>query len=247
MSRGRGFTLVELLIVIAIIALLATMIAPSLGTARELARRAVCASNLHNIGSATAAYLDDFAGMLPTSYDIFDSYNRWGGKNGTACGWGHGWIDPNDRFRMINAYVGWKAEAPNADEVLLVFRCPSDNGALPGFYNQTRMPTHFDWTGTSYWYNSSANRNSSMGLHGRKLVHIPNPSWVINATDWSFRVFFNGWDPFQYAYWHNDTELGWGNILLLDGSVVYRCSAPAGTFTGPDWTFDYSGPHPAGP
>ena len=56
-DRARtGFTLIELLVVIAIISLLVSILLPSLERAQELARRAVCASNLHGIVVGVAAY-----------------------------------------------------------------------------------------------------------------------------------------------------------------------------------------------
>lgn len=55
-SRRRGFTLIELLVVVAIIALLVSILLPSLGRAKELARRAICGSNNHNMGSSWAIY-----------------------------------------------------------------------------------------------------------------------------------------------------------------------------------------------
>jgi len=58
--RGRAFVLIELVWVIAIIALLAGMLLPTLAAAREHARRAKCQSNLHQISLGMDAYAEDF-------------------------------------------------------------------------------------------------------------------------------------------------------------------------------------------
>ena len=59
--RMRGFTLIELLVVIAIISLLVSILIPSLKRAKELARRAVCASNLHQPGLFTNSMISSVA------------------------------------------------------------------------------------------------------------------------------------------------------------------------------------------
>jgi len=60
-----GFTLIELLVVIAIISLLASMLMPSIGKARERARRAYCLNNLRQIHNAVLMYINDFDDWLP--------------------------------------------------------------------------------------------------------------------------------------------------------------------------------------
>jgi prepilin-type N-terminal cleavage/methylation domain-containing protein len=61
----RAFTLIELLLVIAIIALTAGLAYAVMGPAREKARQTVCVSNLHQIGRALAMYQADYEGAEP--------------------------------------------------------------------------------------------------------------------------------------------------------------------------------------
>lgn len=72
MKRKKGFTLVELLVVIAVIALLMAILLPALSKAKEQARRAICGANLKQVGVAMAGYVADtdllpwYAGRDPT-------------------------------------------------------------------------------------------------------------------------------------------------------------------------------------
>lgn len=63
--RGGGFTLVELLTVIAIVAILVALLMPSLDRARELTRRGICAVNLKNLGNALGSYAASNERKLP--------------------------------------------------------------------------------------------------------------------------------------------------------------------------------------
>jgi prepilin-type N-terminal cleavage/methylation domain-containing protein len=64
----RGFTLIELLVVVAIIALLIAVLLPSLGRARERAKRSACLSNLHQTHLAFVLYAQDNNDQVPLGY-----------------------------------------------------------------------------------------------------------------------------------------------------------------------------------
>ncbi|MBT3202665.1 MAG: prepilin-type N-terminal cleavage/methylation domain-containing protein, partial [Phycisphaerales bacterium] len=58
-SRQYGFSLVEVLVVITILALLAAIVIPVVGQAQELARRTKCRTNVKGIANACIQYMDD--------------------------------------------------------------------------------------------------------------------------------------------------------------------------------------------
>jgi len=68
MKTRRGFTLVELLVVIGIIALLISMLLPALQRAREASKQTVCKSQLHQFGLAYHLYAHDNKGRIPRLY-----------------------------------------------------------------------------------------------------------------------------------------------------------------------------------
>lgn len=64
-----AFSLIELLVTVAIIAVLAALIMPALSKTKETGRSTFCQNNLHNIGAALQMYVGENQNHMPTMYD----------------------------------------------------------------------------------------------------------------------------------------------------------------------------------
>lgn len=69
-GASGGFTLIEILVVVFVVALLAVFSMPAIGRARESARATKCINNLHQIGIAFGAYATDHEGKYPPILEV---------------------------------------------------------------------------------------------------------------------------------------------------------------------------------
>ncbi len=138
-SKRQGFTLIELLVVIAIIALLVSILLPSLNRARELAKRAVCAANLHGLGQALGLYRGENRDAFPwLRVDDSDGYMK---KTGTLFDTAPA-VD--DGGRSITALLFLLVRAGQPTDL---FVCPSDDATECTNIKDPNKEYYWDFTG----------------------------------------------------------------------------------------------------
>jgi prepilin-type N-terminal cleavage/methylation domain-containing protein/prepilin-type processing-associated H-X9-DG protein len=181
-----GFTLVELLVVIGIIAVLIGILLPVLGKAREAANRTFCMSNMRSMELAQMLYANDNHGFL------------------IQAGLSHGGQD-------ANAGVAWINTLQKYYQNKLVVRCPSDNS--PHWPGGLPVPNSAgqQWRQTSYGINDFLDKelcpwgpNFSLvpaeGLY-LKLAQIRRPSATIQFVEMTYTGPFAGADHPHVENW----------------------------------------------
>jgi prepilin-type N-terminal cleavage/methylation domain-containing protein len=223
-SQTRAFSLLEVLISLAIIAILVGLLVPTLIHARDAARATLCAGNLRQIGGAWQLYI--------SAHDRFP-------RHAMDPEWNYGGVQFRgvDRRpilaadRPINQYLAEEDEYTNQQYASL-FRCPSDVGVFMR-EGKKRGPsilenggTCYSVLGTSYLANPyvvsatsagpepRALRVSEVQVSASRLLIVGDPEW--------FYATRNDTDPAsqQAAFWHTYPRAG--NFLALDGSVHFR-------------------------
>ncbi|MGN6724684.1 MAG: type II secretion system protein [Tepidisphaeraceae bacterium] len=120
----RGFTLVELLVVIGIIALLISILLPALNRARQAANAIKCASNMRQIGQALTLYHIDSQGKL------IPFLVTTGTTGGTQWPAGYFWANQLVALKYIKAPMGVAAGTGALNQLSAVFTCPVGNDTL---------------------------------------------------------------------------------------------------------------------
>jgi general secretion pathway protein G len=210
---GRsGFTLIELIVVIAIVTLLAALLFSVFASVREKGRSIVCLSNLRQIGMAVSLYSNDYDDLFP---------------------WGIDSVDQNSAGWVGSPYETTVHNMPRVDQVLApyisskqIWRCPSDSGfsALDSGFSDldtiimSAAPTQFNQYGMSYGY------RTELALTGQKIstlsgVETAPPYSAVGPSD--VNVFFD-----DCGYWH-----GYGvdsgrryNVVMADGHAVSQAA-----------------------
>jgi prepilin-type N-terminal cleavage/methylation domain-containing protein/prepilin-type processing-associated H-X9-DG protein len=180
---SKGFTLVELLVVIGIIALLISILLPTLNRVRESGNRVKCASNLRQIGLALRQYANENrANTYPRTEANTGAFSAtWGtGNGGTAIGSGTAVSSTvADPFAAVNGSQRPAANDITASLFLLlrlqdvvpdIFVCPSSNGEPWNFgggnataQNWTNLPTTQIGSGLTYSFQNPFANSAAVG------------------------------------------------------------------------------------
>lgn len=216
-SRG-AFTLIELLFVVAIVALLIGLLIPLVGSVRTNARSETCLSNLRQVGVAYGLYTQDNDDLYPAAMDPIDYVDQDGLTQSSWIWMGRG------MRAMLTPYL---AEEPTdqRDSVLL---CPADRDELLG-------DPRFERTSYAYslaFYHSpeqleSMTTPASTTIRpkapvGQRVGSVAFPGAKILSGEWDI-YHEPGVDLSQYSW---DEKGWWGargsrNHLFADGSVRY--------------------------
>jgi prepilin-type N-terminal cleavage/methylation domain-containing protein len=166
MNTKRAFTLIELLVVIGIIAILAALLLPALGQAKEKGRRTSCLANLKQVNLAIRLYADDCADSLP----VLPAPNPY--PNGVGAYY----------KQLVKGYLGLTGPASPSERI---FICPSDR------ILQTQVGHAF----TSYTFDGyEVGPGAIPRITGKRLGDIKSPAKAVLVGEWP--AFFGGsWHP----------------------------------------------------
>jgi len=212
MLRKRSwFSLIELLVVIGIIALLASLLLPALNRAREVGKRIVCASNMGQIGVAFQLYYNDYNGRLPPGYYTGGAWHSAPEKI----------VQYLPHKAMTFNHTGWNETVFLSD----VYKCPSDT-----FFPPTPPPfdainedfTSYGYAHVMQMYNAITIANiktpSTTVLAGeswKKQEYVDMGLYVLYGSLLSYEVGSTS-SPMATKTRHAGT----GNILWADGHTA---------------------------
>jgi prepilin-type N-terminal cleavage/methylation domain-containing protein/prepilin-type processing-associated H-X9-DG protein len=213
--RKKGFTLIELMLVIAIILTIASLIVPVLFGVRRKALVISCQSNLHQTEIYLNTYSIDNDGLIPRTCQDVEAVNHPSQLKETSTG--------------IPSLKGFVSSMNGAGSGRLkVLRCPSDRGSSGQGYHPTPagIPC-WKYFGQSFQVNVEMYVDPSPKCPGYN-PRLDGPMYGANPVkrdmckDWSkYMVLSDMW-----SHWHNEIAVNgeskdyYVNILFFDGHIA---------------------------
>ncbi|HTV49534.1 MAG TPA: prepilin-type N-terminal cleavage/methylation domain-containing protein [Phycisphaerae bacterium] len=187
-SKQRAFTLIELLVVISIIALLISILLPSLAKAKELADRAVCSANIRSIIQSMTIYAQDSHGVFPCAVGPYSTYindaampqvsTPYPGLTSSAGTIANYWLNTANADGTGGSPLGslWLLVLTGQDPPK-IFICPSDPIATePSLLYTSTIPNCFPNFG---YLSNSATTPSTSGQGESYSIAYP---WLYNSA-----------------------------------------------------------------
>ncbi|MDD2706843.1 MAG: substrate-binding domain-containing protein [Verrucomicrobiae bacterium] len=202
-KRSSAFTLVELLIVMALLSVLAAMLLPALRGALEVGRRAKCIGQMRQLGQAVAAYVNDYDGWLPmVRSDVTPPGSDASMK----------WITNQAFLRNLGIRLvyesGWKSS--NMERLV----CPSDKSPY--------VDTYYAYQ-TSYAFN--INLGNATFPYWHRMEEFAKPGGLCLAFEARGKFYYDAYmsapgttygDKIPYLHGNG------ANVLYLDGHVAWH-------------------------
>jgi len=203
-AARRGFTLVELLVVIALIILLLTILAPSVDRILEFGRLITCGTRLEQLNVAEMAYVADSKGIMCRARDYLTTEYPQAGSLSGIPGWPNIGTIPDQSILIVEGYMGSVPEA---------FTCPADDRTRVPPASLAIQPATF-----SYTRNGRIQNVGDGGYPAPRLMPRPESTFMLFEE--------SGFSPFNDGYvipnsWDLITErhFGQGRMLFFDGHI----------------------------
>jgi len=116
--KGRGFTVIELLIIVIIVAALVCIVIPAIFAAKQKAQQIICVNNLHQLFLAFEQYTNDNNGLLPRSNNSDTS------KDGTKVCSAEVWFKAVDNYLTTLQLPSKRGEISQEERLLLIKQDP---------------------------------------------------------------------------------------------------------------------------
>ena len=203
LNLRNGFSLLELLVVMAILAVIAALLLPALGRAKARAQQAACGNNLRQINVSVHLYADNSSDAFPPAINhppaSFTAYTQ-----------------------LLKGYVGQTGTSPGR---AALFACPADTFYYESDQNYVAQSLHAQplFYYSSYGFNGGNFPTGDPpaprwpGIAGRKLTSIRHPAKTVLILEFPALVPYSWHEPVGTPRWNNARDM----VGFVDGHASF--------------------------